>query len=380
MTSVPTAIPESDHCHAGTPVSLIRSALLVGVALAAGCLTAWLLARHEGRRFIGRLEAQTTFVNAERGGVVTALLVREGDRVSLDDPLVSVCDSELQAQIVRITDEVQLLESQRDQAQAAAAVELAWRIKEIDADIVETQLRSADYLKEKFDWELERSMWADVLSNHETVMFEDGGQAFQSLLLKARLPAEQRMSAILKHETAANAVDVSAVQLEICNARLEQLRNLKDQLPERVRQTAGVDVAERRLAQAQQALARLEERSAELVVASTAIGTVGVFRARPGDRLQPGDPIVEILDDARRWVVVLVPSGSIPEFTPERKLLLTFPGRRQRTGRVVAVAPQTQRAGSEDMLDPLVMVRVEQTGALWPDAPLGSRVDVQLAE
>lgn len=358
----------------------VRAGLLALLALAAGTATALLLAGREPARFSGRIEAQTAFVNAAHTGIVAELLVKEGDRVSLEHPLATLTDPELDMQIAETTAQVAVHETERAQAEATAEVELAWRIKEIDNDIVSTELRSADYLKEKFDWELERSMWADLLSSNETAMFDNGAPAFQSMVLKSRVPAEQRMTAMLKHETADNAVAVSGVQVEICQEWMGRLRKTKEALSARVRQQTGVEVAEQRLVQSQGALARLEARRNDLVVKSTAIGAVGLFRARPGDRLQPGQPIVEILDDARRWVVAAIPSSIVPEFAPQQLVKLTFPGGQVRTGTVVSVAPQADRSVGADELDPQVNVRIDQSGAAWPNVPLGSRVDVQLAE
>jgi len=366
--------------HSATGSGAIRTLLIALVALGAGAATTWLLAGREPARYRAHLEAQTTFVNAGHTGVVTELLVKEGDRVSLEHPLATLTDPELESLITELASQISVLTSQREQATATADIELTWRMKELDNDIVATQLKSADYLKEKFDWELERGMWADVLSTNEMVMFDEDSPVFKSLLLKSRVPAEHRMNAMLKHETANNAVAVSSVQVEICHERLMQLQKIKEELPTRVRQTAGVDVAEQRITQAQAALARLEARREELKVKSNAIGTVGVFRARVGDHLQSGQPIVEILDDARRWVVASVPSSDVVEFTPKRMVQLTFPGGQIRTGLVVAVAPQITTARGGEQLDPPVAVRIEQSAAAWPNVPLGSRIDVQLAE
>jgi multidrug resistance efflux pump len=379
MSTIPTSL-ESFETQASDRSPALRTVLVGLLSLMAGAAAAGMLAGRDAPRFSGRIEAQTTFVNAGHAGIVTELLVKEGDRVSLEHPLATLTDPELEARITQSSADLSVLLSERTQVEATAEVELAWRLKEIDESIVAYQLRSADYLKEKFDWELERSMWADVLSSNETVMFDDGEPEFKSMLLKSRVPAEQRMNAMLKHETADNAVAVSGVQVEICHERLAQLQRSKEQLSERIRQRAGVEVVEQRIAQQQGALALLEARRTNLVVKSTAIGTVGVFRAHPGDHLQPGQPIVEILDDARRWVVASVPSSVVPEFAPQRMVRLTFPGGLVRTGQIVAIAPQADRSAAGDELDPPVAVRSEQTAAAWPNIPLGSRVDVQLAE
>lgn len=380
--SVPTTTTDSRDPRNELPANPFRTLLFVGLAFAAGLGAAWGLSRRAGSCFEGRIEARTTFVNADRAGVVTELLAEEGSRVTLGDPLVKLADGELQILIARAHQEVVTLTSERDQALAVAAVELAWRMKEIEADIVDVQLRSADYMKEKFDYELERSMWADMLSSTETVMFDNGEASFQSMVLNSRIPNEQRMNAMLRHETACNAVDVSSVQVEICDQRLAELAKLKDQLPERVREKSGVTVSEERLAAAEAELERLESRQNELTVVSGAIGTVGVYRRKVGDHLEAGDPIVELLDDARRWLIVAVPSTEITEFTVGRTLDLTFPGRQERQGTVLSVAPQAEPHSIVESTtgDATVIVRVEQHGKVWPDVPLGSRVNVQLAE
>src|SRR5690606_8165886 len=132
-------------------------------------------------------------------------------------------------------------------------------------------------------------------------------------------------NAVLKHETADNAVAVSSVQIEICQEQLTRLQHTKERLPEQIRQKSGVAVAGERLAQTQSEVDRLNARRAELIVKSNAIGTIGLFRAQSGDVLERGAPIVEILDDARRWVVAPVPSSVVPAFAQGQLVKLTFP-------------------------------------------------------
>ena len=332
--------------------------------------------------FSGHVVSRTTFVTADRAGVVTELIAVESDRVTLGDPLLVLADEELQDEIAEAQEHVATLTVAHRQAEASAEVELAWRMKEIDEDITATQLMAAGFLKEKFNHEMERSMWADVLASHETVLrFNEGDEVFQSMVLRNRLPNETRMSAVMRMESASNAVDVSVVQVDICDGRLLELSQLKEQLPQHIREMTGVDTAEARLVQAQSELTRLESRQVELTVASTAVGTVGVFQRKPGDHLQPGMPIVELLDDSRRWIEVAIPSRDITEFTIGSNVELEFPGDEERTGCVFSIAPQAEPGTAvSSSTDAQVMVRIEPTEKLWPIVPVGSRVDVRLAE
>ena len=378
MSSIPVSTVDTRDLRPELPAPPLRIAAFAALALIAGIAAAWGLTRRSAPTFAGRIEARTTCVTAQRSGIVIELLAREGDCVTLGDPLVSLADGELQAEIARQQEEITTRTSELQQAQALADVDLAWRIKELDADIAEAQLRSADYLKEKFNHELEQSMWNDVLAEHETVMFDQGDNVFKSIVLKSRLPSEQRLNAALRQETASNAVEVSAAQVEICEQRLAVLRQLKEELPQRIREKAGVSVVERRLAESQAELERLQSRETQLTIESPAVGTVGVFRRQPGDQLQPGDSIVELLDDAQRWLVVDVPSTEITRFAPESKLEVTFPGGQTREGRVIHIAPQTRPDANGT--EAVVTVRAEQIGRLWPTVPIGSRVEVRLAD
>ena len=81
----------------------LRAGTLASLALAAGTVTALLLAGREPARFSGRIEAQTAFVNAAHAGIVAELLVKEGDHVSLEHPLATLTDPELDARIAGLS-------------------------------------------------------------------------------------------------------------------------------------------------------------------------------------------------------------------------------------------------------------------------------------
>lgn len=371
---------DADLSRPESPAPRSRIAALSLAALFLGVASVWIVARAGRQTFSGRVVSRTTFVTADRSGTVLKLIAPESGRVTLGDPLVTLADEALQEQIAAAQERVATLTVALRQAEAEANVEQAWRMKELDEDIATTQLRAAGFLKEKYNYEMEKSMWADVLSSHETVMFDQGNEVFQSIVLRNRLPSETRMSAVMRMESAANAVDVSIAQVEICDARLSELNRLKEDLPLHIREMTGVDTAEAELAEARSELARLEGRQVELTIASTAVGTVGVYQLKPGDHVQPGMPIVQLLDDSQRWIEVGIPSRQITDFTIGVEVKLEFPGDEDRTGRVFSIAPQAEPGADLQDADALIMVRIEPTEKLWPSVPVGSRVDVRLAK
>ncbi|MFG0333667.1 MAG: HlyD family secretion protein [Maioricimonas sp. JB049] len=363
------------------PASRGRVLFVLALALAAGIGVARWINHHGGPTFQGRLTAHTTVVTTDRSGMLADILATEGDRVRIGAPLVTLSDADLQERIEQQTSEVARLEVELQSAQARAALEIEWRQRAIDNEIHEIRLASAGYLKEKFEHELQRSMLADVLTSSEIASLDDGSDTFKSLIIEKPIPADRRISTMLQMEAAANAAEVSSARIEMCDADLKRLTTARERLPELVRNASGVDVAESRLSEATARLERLKARQTSLTVHAPAIGIVGVFIKRPGDRVQPGDVIVELLDDARCQLTVDVPSRHIDDFTPGRELTLTFPGREARAGRVTSIAPQAQpQVDASGHREAFVLVRVEQAGELWPTVPIGSRVDVQLAE
>ena len=361
-----------------TPHPIRTLAICVGALLAGVGVAIW-IERHGVVRFDAYLEAHTTPVTAEHPGRVEALAKKEGDRVTIGDPLLSLTDSQLVHEIATQKDEVVRAEIQLSQCLAEADLDLQWRTNEIDQLIVDYQLRSASYLKEKYDFELQKSMLTDMLAENQTASLQDADMIFKSHVVEGGAQGVDRMTNALKLETMVNATDVSTAQVEICEQQLKRLEEIKITLPAIVRRKAGVDAAESALARSKSNLDRIEGRRTELTVASRAVGKVGVYRVRVGDHVQPGQTIVDLLDDARRYLRVEVPSSKFSGMKVSQNVEITFPGRAKRTGCIEFVPPEVDPTDANSHgADSLIIVRVEQTGELWPDLPVGTRVDVSL--
>ena len=372
--------------HQTTPVPNDQSASRLPVALActlallAGGVAAWWVRGGASPSFPGYLEARTTQVCATRFGLVSSRLVPEGTDVTLRRPLVCLSDPQLEEKIEEQSELVASLEQGLKKAIADADLEIEWREKDLVAQICEVKLRSAGYLKEKFNYELRKNMLADVLASNETAMFDDGDVLFRSMILDQRIPDAERMNTALRMETASNAADVSAAQVEICDQQIKQLEKVAKDLPARIRRKVGVEAAEANLSRAKDSLAKLTARRDQLTVLSPAIGRVGVYRVSEGDRVEPGMPLVELLNDAKRFLKVEVPSTSIAQVKIDGEVELTFPGNIVRTGRVYSIAPQAEPRTDRTASDPVVIVYVEPSGLPWPELPFGSRVNVRLAD
>ena len=379
MSVITNPSPESVSVRGTAAPNPLKTLAICFASLLAGAGAAVWIERHGDVRFVAYLEAHTTPVTAEHPGRVATLVKNEGERITIGEPLLSLTDGQLLQEIVIQKDEVAHSEVHLQQCLADADLDLQWRTNEIDQRIVDYQLRSASYLKEKYDFELERSMLTDVLATNQTAALNDADTLFKAFVVENGMPEVERMTTTLKLETVNNAADVSEAQVEICEQQLKRLEGIKTSLPATVRRKAGVDSAEAALARSKAALERIEGRRTELTVPSTAVGKVGVYRVHVGDHVQPGQTIVELLDDARRYLRVEVPSSRISGLEVAQGVDIAFPGGAKRTGRIDRIAPQAIPTDQNSHgAESLITVHVEQTGELWPDLPVGTRVEVSL--
>ena len=356
-----------------------RIVVFAVLALVGGVMTARWIDRPRGPECVGYLTAHSTSVTARDEGTVAKFEVHEGAAVRIGDQLLTLRDDDLTREIAAKQREIASLQSELSRTLAEAELELDWRLRTIEAEICDIQLRSAGFLKEKFDFELQRNMIGDLLVGGEIAMLETPQELFSASFLESRPDRAERLTSALRMEVASNAAEVSAAQVEICELRQKNLELLKKELPNHVRRKVGVDVAESRLKLAKEELAQLEQRQNELLVNSPAIGKVGTFYVHEGDYLVPGQRIVELLDESRRDLIVHVPSREIAAFPVGLEVELTFSGGVSRSGKVVSIAPQATKSPIPGG-DPIVLVQVEPAGAVWPQLPIGSQVSVHPAK
>ncbi|MCA9080047.1 MAG: efflux RND transporter periplasmic adaptor subunit [Planctomycetaceae bacterium] len=352
-------------------------ALLAGTAVAVGLRCP----RHP--QVAGYLASRTTHVISDRDGTVLEFSVREGEDVGLDTPLIQLSDQELADRIAQQEQTVATLQRELDRCLAEADLEVEWRLRELNADLCDIQLRSAGFLKDRYNHQLRHTMLADLLQGNSIVMNDGGDSLFESVIIGQSLGQTDRITSMLELEAAANSAEVSAAQVEICESQIKQLTDLKGRIPDQVRKSAGVDVAQARMDQAEEELAQLKQRESRLTICSPAIGRAGVFQVRRGDHVAVGTPIVELLDSSERYLVAHVPSQQIAAYEIGTRVRLIFPGSEYREGRVYNIAPQANPHSEQLMTvntDAAVTILIEQMGEVWPDVPIGSRVIVEVRE
>ena len=350
------------------------------LALIAGTGVAFWAERTRYERFSAYLQAKTHNVTAGREARIAKILVREGSLVTAGQPLIVLSDEILDERLAQRQREVNGLLAEIAQAQARVIVELEWRHKEIQTEIFDTKLKSANFLQSQFSNQIENLAYGEAVRElGATASVDDPVNWLQSLNLKDSTGEDRRTKTLLKQQAALNALEVSSAQVELCEERIRQLEKLSRELPEKIRRSNGVSIIEARLEQAQAELASLTRQKTALTLNSTGSGLVGIFHKSIGDHVHPHESIVQVIDEEQPYLVVQIPSQRVADFVPGTTVALRFPGGIKGKGRVQELPPQTSPYGLEKAVAtvPFVNAHIAPAGTQWPNIPFGSVVEVR---
>ena len=348
-----------------------RTGVILCVAFAGSLVLSICLDGGRPQTVTGTLQAPQTQVLASRPVTLSEHLVQELELVRQGQEVARVADETRQAAIRSQQQLCEALQAEFDQVQAQTDLELAWRIKELEAEILQQQLLSADLLKRQFNSQLMYHAWKKVSQSDQKHFHRSADQLLVPILFEeSATVAPTPFQALLEHQTARNAAEVSAVQIEICDQRIDRLKRLRGELPDKVRSAAEIDRVQARLDLARTKLEQLQASQIEDHVVAQGFGTVIQRHGQPGVCLQAGDPVVTLLDRHRCFVAVDVPSEFVGRFEENGSVRLRFAGDLEREGRVSHVPLRTSPGQTT------VRVQIEPAGLLWPQVPVGSEIQV----
>lgn len=355
------------------------SLLAIGLGVVANH---WLYAK-SNKAYTGTLQVKTLMVRAPVEGILDSWSIEEGTQVDPNFFLCKLVDRNLEHEIQSQQREVDCLDARIKTLQAEVDVKMHENFRKLDGDIYAAELQTADLLQKEFYHKIEVMAWQDAREQRDS-----SGQQFatiepvftpsQSARKSLPLVSEKQIDLLLKEEAAINAVEVIIAQLEICTQRLNDLQAQKKALLSKVQQAVGLPEAKIQLNQAVAELKERQHRQQQQQIYSTEQGTVSNFRQRAGDQIQAGDILADLyqMDDA--FVVANVPCSAMHQFALDATVKCLFPNGEKRTGVVTHIAITTEQASSSDKWgkDPIVPIRIEQTGALWPSLPIGGHVGI----
>lgn len=356
-----------------------RVGIMLILAVSAGTGLAWYLELAGLRTFSSSLEARTTVVTANRAARVQEVSIKTGQTVAPGDPLFQLIDGPLADQLESKRRELVEGDVELGRTKAAADVELAWRRRDLQAEIFETQLKIATLSQEKLNKQVEQIAWKDHLTSVESNLEPSNNEEdnpFRSISMTLRLPDERRLQAMLREDAAAAAVEAIATQVALCEQRLKKLETLDKEIESKIRASSGVDLAEARIANIKQQLLVLEGEIKELAITSPTYGTIGEVKLQSGDRVSAGGMLVEILDNDQRHVVAQIPSSAASKLKTGSTVTLVFPPEQRRIGIIASIPPQATAATAA--AESCLAVKIEPAGKLWPKFAIGSSVKVLL--
>lgn len=359
--------------------SLISKGICIGLALIAGTGVARLFEYVGEHPYPGVLQSRTTMVSSNCLAQVRDVSVKPGQTLAPGDSLVQLVDSRLQDRILSKRREIAELEAEIVRVKIAAEVDLAWRRRELESEIFETQLKETALAQERLNKQVEQLAWKDHLACAEVTispMAAELDHPFRSLTKQLQLPDERRLQAMLREDAAAASAETLSVQIALCQERLGRLAALEKNLENKIRAGSGVDVIEAKLSGARLELVSLEGQSKELIVTSPTYGTVGDVKVHPGDQIPGGGGLVEILDDVQRHVVAEVPPGTAAKLQHGSKVTLMFPENEKRIGIIAEIPSQVTAMNSH--APTFVAVKIEPAGKIWPKLAIGANVKVLL--
>jgi HlyD family secretion protein len=290
----------------------------------------------------GTVEATSADLGFGVPGRIAEVLVREGDAVSRGQLLALLEAGELEARVA----------ATRAQAAAARAA-----LAELEAG---TRTEEVSHGRSAFRSALRRLEDAARDLDRAARLFEGGAISREAL--------DRAESA---HELAAAAVDQARQQLTLLEAGAR---------PERITaQRAAVDAAAAAVRQAEVALENTEVRA-------PFDGRVTLRHREPGEAVQPGQPVVTLMDATDRWVRIFVPENRLGAVSIGQEAAIesdTFRGRTYE-GRVTFIASEAEFTPRniqtrEERVKLVFAVRVRIVGDPAEELKPGMPADVRLA-
>ena len=385
------------------PASLVRTISLLACALLISCLFIYWLGSRSDQALRGVLSADITSLRVPTESRLTATHVRAGDEVFTGDILLTLEKTEHLAMINLQQGRVRELKRELLRAEAQASLDLEWRLREVDRDLSDVRTR-AQLIQEVKRNPVESYRSASTASDqsHPSEIHTTARSVSRSRYYDTALRRPQANSLVFIAASGESSIDVArpmhlpvplsqpqmvlasepnaaesvlTVEARSVEGRLQRLEALREVLPEQVQRAAGVESIRVQCDEATKRLHEMTTMSRDVAVICPGHGKVGQVRYRPGDTMAPGEIMLKILHTDRRYVMLNVPTGRLNEIEPGTELELRFPGNAICHGRVTNV-PMLAEASLNGQS--LATVRVEATGRLWPEIPIGSAIDVVL--
>lgn len=300
--------------------TLFVAALLVALL---GVAAAWkyLIGRVPKDRLVlsGTIEADEIHVGSKVSGRIEAVLVKEGQEVKQDEPIIRFERFDLDAKRADAVAAIAAAEANlqkmlhwsrpEELEQAKAQAEAAWmayeqarngpRKQEVDAARADLDAANADV-------EVSRTTLARIeklaRSGVQSRQDYDEAKASYDRATGRRDSAQQKLEELM---AGTRWEEVAKAERQYKQAAA----NLK--LVERGARKEDIDAAKAQLDRSRATLQQIETQLTELEVKAPADAFVEVLQVRPGDLINPNSPVATLVEIDRLWVRVYVPEPDL---------------------------------------------------------------------
>lgn len=370
---------------ADTPVlkvSGVRAVVFSAIAVAIGCgVTAW-IARGRYEKFTGYLQARTHTITSDREVRVLEILTPQGKSITSGTPLVKLENTQLPEQIRKQQQLIQDLTDKVSETEAQVQLAVERERNSIKREILNVNLRAAEYEKQRFEKDLAEIAWEDGQEKTKgiealNVSAENDLERLPKPLVIPDDQFDERIRNKLRRKKSENAKEILQVSIDMCNKHLAELKQKLTELPETVRKSMGLHRVQLALENAKTELTSLEQQQQSLTINSPGTGIVGVYRKTVGTHVPAHEAIVEVLDEDQPHLLLQVPSNRVADFTAGTILDLRFPGGKSGQGKVANVPPQTVNAPGLAVAETQMAVEIVPYGILWPKLPINTMVEIR---
>ncbi len=308
-----------------------KFAILLGVILAIAAVYYFASTdRDKGLVLIGTVDANQVIVNSKIEGRIVKLLVDEGSQVQPGDLIAVLDDAELKAQ-----------------EQAADYTLASLRAKVGESAAMEESTKgqtSSDVLTAQANLQSARAQLAEAKANLQQAQID------QRRIVAL---ADQGVASQADRDKANSTADAALARVQALN---DQVRAADATLRSTVARTHQAHAAASTTAssreQMQAALAQKLEAEARLAytkIYAPVGGTVSVRAAREGEVVNPGEPIVTIVDLDDTWVRAPLPETYASNIGIGDTLNVRVPGGQIIQGKVIYKAPEGDFATQRDV-------------------------------
>ena len=278
----------------------------------------------------GTVDANQVIVSPQVQGRIARLLVDEGTRIKQGDLIAVLDPSELEAQARAAAAMIDSLRSQVAATQATSAATRGSTTSSVantqaQLESARAQLMQAEATLQRIESDSRRTIELakqGVSSDQERVQAEANLKAQQALVASLQQQVTAAQAAL--DSAIANTHQASAAQSTVASTR-GQLLNSEAQLKQ------------------------AEVRLGYTKIYAPVTGTVSVRAAREGEYLNPGQPIVTIVDFTDTWVRAAIPETQADHIGIGDTLRIKLPGGTLTSGKVFFKSAEADFATQRDV-------------------------------